>query len=313
MHYAECVALYGPLTGFATWALERNNGELSRVNHNGQERDVPTTLMRAWLLEARLCAILSNPAPDADLRELQALMSLLTSKEPPRGTLMMEEMRSVAANWHIRLPVPYQRALLVDLRQHDAYQPLLAFVQRHHPEHGFVDAADYLDDRPCLPHRSGGYHLYTHATYNGFKFCSMLWSRSRRDQFALAETGEGQTRDLCKIHLLLRVDSIDATLALVEFYLPAQGDYPWQTRSIDLGMKIYRNQTLGKVFIRLEQLKASTIVSRVETMQDGDCLVSFSCDRVSHAYFPTALIFIVLIIRSCAGWPGPRILAVGRR
>lgn len=169
MHYAECVALYGPLTGFATWALERNNGTLSRVNHNGQERDVPTTLLRSWELEGGLCAMIANPAPDADEREIRALESLLSAPQYARGTLMMEEMRGVAADWRIRLPPPLQKGSLVDLNQRGAYEPLLEYMQAQYPNYGFVDMGDYLGDRPCLPVRSAGYRLYTHATYNGFK------------------------------------------------------------------------------------------------------------------------------------------------
>ncbi|KAH8077774.1 hypothetical protein HD553DRAFT_252736, partial [Filobasidium floriforme] len=48
MHYVDAVRRFGPLSGFATWAFERNNGALSRVKHNGQERDVPSTLLRSW-------------------------------------------------------------------------------------------------------------------------------------------------------------------------------------------------------------------------------------------------------------------------
>ncbi|KAG7553631.1 hypothetical protein FFLO_02986 [Filobasidium floriforme] len=169
MHYAECVALYGPLTGFATWALERNNGTLSRVNHNGQERDVPTTLLRSWELEGGLCAMIANPAPDADEREIRALESLLSAPQYARGTLMIEEMRGVAADWRIRLPPPLQKGSLVDLNQRGAYEPLLEYMQAQYPNYGFVDMGDYLGDRPCLPVRSAGYRLYTHATYNGFK------------------------------------------------------------------------------------------------------------------------------------------------
>ncbi|KAH8090930.1 hypothetical protein HD553DRAFT_260338, partial [Filobasidium floriforme] len=34
MHYSQFVRLYGPLHGYGTWPFERNNGVLSRINHN---------------------------------------------------------------------------------------------------------------------------------------------------------------------------------------------------------------------------------------------------------------------------------------
>ncbi|KAH8081106.1 hypothetical protein HD553DRAFT_259885, partial [Filobasidium floriforme] len=49
MHYADFVRLYGPLSGFTCFAFERNNGTLSRVNHNGKTgSDLAAILHRAW-------------------------------------------------------------------------------------------------------------------------------------------------------------------------------------------------------------------------------------------------------------------------
>ncbi|KAH8079625.1 hypothetical protein HD553DRAFT_254952, partial [Filobasidium floriforme] len=48
MHHVETVKRYGPLSGYSTYAFERNNGKLARVKNNGQEKDLPITLMRSW-------------------------------------------------------------------------------------------------------------------------------------------------------------------------------------------------------------------------------------------------------------------------
>ena len=292
MHYVDTVKRFGPLSGYSTWVFERNNGKLSRVKNNGLEKDLPVTLARSWLLEMGLTAVVNSPAPDADELERAFLRELTTNKAATQGTLMLEEARGIATAHMIRLPEPYQKGILVDLNHYRCYVELLEFVTTRFPQLGLRDDAFWEDvDSPCLPRRSSAYTVYTHAIYNGFKFCSTLWSRSRRDRFALAVSDEGTgARDLCKIHLMLRVNlaiegagghrqRLDQTLALVEFYQGATGTYPWQSRDVDLGIKIYRDQTRCKRFIPLENLQASTIICRISTHQDGDCIVSVSCDR----------------------------------
>lgn len=281
MHYVDAVKKFGPLSGFATYAFERNNGELSRVKINGQERDVPTTLIRKWILGWQITNIVNNPHPEADPIELAGLEALRSNREVrARGTLMVEEEQGLAASRTIRLPAPYQKGHLVDLSQHEgSYWALLQYLDLNHAELNYRDAADYGDNFRSLPYRSSSYTLFTHAVLKGFKFCSLLWSRGRRDAYALARIG--QRRELCKLYLILQIDfpDIKETLALVQFYPPAAGDYPWRGREIDLGIRIYRDEPMAKCLLPLENLEAPTIVSRIETEQDGVCLVSVSCDR----------------------------------
>ncbi|KAG7562023.1 hypothetical protein FFLO_02495 [Filobasidium floriforme] len=286
MHYAECVMLYGPLSGFGTWAFERNNGALSRALHNQKPHDVPSTLMRFWWRELLLIAILSNPSPNATEREKQALADILADREQFRGTVMMEEARQASPK--MCLPQPYQKSRIVDLGQHAAYQPFLDYLSTHYPEIGFIDQYQYLDGRPCVPRRSNEYRLYTHVIYQGYKFCSALYSRTRRDQYALALTEDGHTRHLVRIKLFLSGDlfvgprrpPIHVELALVETFHTVPGtSLPWGVRSIDTGIRIYTQAVKDTRFIDLASLHASTIVSKIATSNHGDCLVSISCDK----------------------------------
>lgn len=169
MHYPRCVQLFGPLSGFGTWAFERNNGVLANINHNGREVDIASTCLRRWILESRLAAIINNPAPNATDVEIAALKTLLLNRVAIMGTLMLQEARGNAATRTIRLPVPYQKGRPVDLHLWDAYAPLLSYLNAERPEFQFIDAAFFMDPRPSLPTRSQGYRIYTHAVYNGFK------------------------------------------------------------------------------------------------------------------------------------------------
>ncbi|KAG7529033.1 hypothetical protein FFLO_05795 [Filobasidium floriforme] len=288
MHYPRCVQLFGPLSGFGTWAFERNNGVLANINHNGREVDIASTCLRRWILESRLAAIINNPAPNATDVEIAALKTLLLNRIAIMGTLMLQEARGNAATRTIRLPVPYQKGRPVDLHLWDAYAPLLSYLNAERPEYRFIDAAFFMDPRPSLPTRSQGYRIYTHAVYNGFKFCSSIYSRGQRNQYALAtkaNDGSGP-RHLCQIHIFLSIslkvehlpDMLNEDLVLVEFFDAAIGTYPWQHRDIDLGIRINRATKQGKTLVPLKNLKSSVIVTPLNTRADGACLASVSCD-----------------------------------
>ena len=171
MHYPEFVKQYGPLSGYSTWAFERNNGALSRVNHNGQAENLPATLMRSWVRENRLMAILHNPAPDADEIEREYLRKMREEKKPIRGTVMLEESRSLRADRIICLPPPRNPEMLVDLHQLDAYDAFINFLQQKHPEVNWRKDSDGGDNSPFtyVPSRSTAYKTYGYVSFNSFR------------------------------------------------------------------------------------------------------------------------------------------------
>ncbi|KAG7527870.1 hypothetical protein FFLO_06535 [Filobasidium floriforme] len=170
MHYADFVRLYGPLSGFTCFAFERNNGTLSRVNHNGKTgSDLAAILHRAWHRESSFCAVVNNPAPNATAEEKEALRSMVANRAVIRGTLMLDEARGNAANRTIRLPRPYKPKIRVHLGKYNAYLPLLRYMEQHYSHLNFVDAAYIFDERPTLPKTHQSYRIYTHALYSGFK------------------------------------------------------------------------------------------------------------------------------------------------
>ncbi|KAG7570959.1 hypothetical protein FFLO_01053 [Filobasidium floriforme] len=170
MHYSHFVMLYGPLQGYGTWPFERNNGKLSRIKHNLKPHETPSTVLRAWLLESHIAKVLSNPAPDADPRELAALERMREDRQKTRGTVMLDEVRGNKANRTMRLPAPYRPKQMVSLRRLSAYEPLLRYLTINYPQCNLVDVAHLQGENPCLPDRSHEcYTLYTHVVFNGFK------------------------------------------------------------------------------------------------------------------------------------------------
>jgi hypothetical protein len=65
MHYHHFIELYGPVGGYATWAYERNNGDLAKARYfKGNIAQMTTTASRKWLKEQLLRSVIDNPAPD---------------------------------------------------------------------------------------------------------------------------------------------------------------------------------------------------------------------------------------------------------
>lgn len=161
------IKLYGPISSFSCWAFERNNGTLARVNHNTKERDIPSTIIRAWIREACLGTVLHNPSPTATATELAAIEALIADPELARGTVMLNEIMKAALR--ARLPAPLKTSP-VNLDQYEhSHQALLRYVNEHHPDYQFVGNLAMVDRRPYLPVRSERYLIYTHVIYHGFK------------------------------------------------------------------------------------------------------------------------------------------------
>ncbi|KAH8082679.1 hypothetical protein HD553DRAFT_343440 [Filobasidium floriforme] len=285
MHYVRFIHLYGPVSGFGCWAFERHNGALSNVKHNGKV-DLPTTLIRAWIREFRLSAIINNPAPDAGVIEVNSLEALRQDPARGQGTLMLQEARGNVTP--CRLSNIYQPAITVDLERRGIYGLLLDFFQIHHPNLNFIDAAHIMDNRPSLPKWGSCYQLYTHMFQDGLKFGSCLYARSERDRHALIVTDQDRgISHLAQVQLFLKVKitrsdpgrSVDMMLALVDFYEPHGSiGFPWQEREVDLGMRIYKNRVRGRVFVPASSIRAATTVSLLQTA-DEECLLSMSCDK----------------------------------
>ncbi|KAG7531803.1 hypothetical protein FFLO_04108 [Filobasidium floriforme] len=282
MHYPLHVKLFGPIGGYSTWALERNNGSLSRVKHNMKEKDIPSTLLRAWLREALLAAVLHNPAPDISATERAAIELLLADRLTTLGTVMLNEIL-IRRNITARLPPP-MKISPVNLKKYPAaYECLLAYVQLHHPEYDFVGRITVGDRRPCLPVTSERYLLHTHVVHQGFKFCSALYNRTVRDQYALACLEDEASRELVQVRLFLSATlvvknrpDLELRLALVDKFQKGVPDQAWGYRSIDLGYRIYhdRHEAGGPLFIPIAALQASVIVSKFDQL-----ITCVSCDR----------------------------------
>jgi hypothetical protein len=183
---------YGPLSGFGTWAFERNNGVLSRVNNNRRTVDISITLVRNWRMQARLMAIVNNPAPDATPEELAALESMKPTASPESAITI--EDTSMGYRRTMTLPKPIARFRAPNLETElKCYKYLLDYLEQMYPHTTFGHYADadsdtvpvpvsYVANQPfpvgseyeqllktdtgCVFVRSYDYRVYTHVKFD---------------------------------------------------------------------------------------------------------------------------------------------------
>lgn len=72
-------------------------------------------------------------------------------------------------------------------------------------------------------------------------------------------------------------------LALVDLYRPVEGEkFPWFDRGIDIGFRCYQTTPSDTVYMPIECLQASTIVSHLDMDSQESVLISMSCDKDGH-------------------------------
>lgn len=101
--------------------------------------------MRHWIAEARLAAVLNNPASTPI--ERASLADYRRRGKPVRGTLMQEEVHNEGER--IQLCRPLAKAVPIDLGRAKIYDAVLDYVQEHHPMYRLHDWNNHLyDDLP---------------------------------------------------------------------------------------------------------------------------------------------------------------------
>jgi hypothetical protein len=120
MHYHDFIRLYGPVGSYATWAYERNNGDLAKARYfKGNIVQMTTTASRKWLKEQLVRSVIDNPVPDPSEAEAVYLSDLSNrlDRRLVQGTFLVEEHRARQSSRTIRLNKPTRSD--VDLRNSD--------------------------------------------------------------------------------------------------------------------------------------------------------------------------------------------------
>lgn len=119
------------------WAFERHHGVLVRVKNNKNTRNISETLLRDWIMQARLLSIISNPSPAAPPAELHALNRIRDNRAPRQSNvrvvkrIVSDDVTGETRTMTLSAPIaPSKSANLEALK---CYASLLEYLHHQHP------------------------------------------------------------------------------------------------------------------------------------------------------------------------------------
>ncbi|KAF8968602.1 hypothetical protein BDZ97DRAFT_1916035 [Flammula alnicola] len=143
MHFADMIALYGPVYAWWLFAFERFNGMLEKVNHNGHDGGrIELTMLRNWVQTHLIYELLLELPDDAHQHE-RVLIERILKSEGKRGGMMAEiaifhsEASTDSVSLPKRLPKPLN-LYAVNLRGQgadgtDLYSLLFEYLKQRWP------------------------------------------------------------------------------------------------------------------------------------------------------------------------------------
>ncbi|EUC58790.1 hypothetical protein RSOL_278550, partial [Rhizoctonia solani AG-3 Rhs1AP] len=265
MHIQEAILKYGSLYNTHVWAMERANGVLSAMNHNGQGGGVlEGTLMRGWWGIANLKNLikmfhdLPNRTPQDDTVLLDLLSALRGEPEHAlqRGTLAayIAQTKTAYTRLHgiqepVRLSTQSRMINLCKREYGGLYQMFLHFCMRKWPQVAIF--GDGMAGQLYLPPK-GLIRRYSYIEYNGVRYGSANHTSGRGYSYGYV----GQEHHAARIEWILGVDfpgrpELHTICVFIRrFQLPViEPNFPWSDWDINLG-------TASWEFDELDELEA---------------------------------------------------------
>ncbi|KDN38399.1 hypothetical protein RSAG8_09493, partial [Rhizoctonia solani AG-8 WAC10335] len=180
MHFEEFILKFGSVYNSHVWGMERANGIISHINHNGR-RDgmMEGTLMRGWWGYTTLRNLIDayrairDPSP-TDMAMIQDLLGALRGgpdHAQQRGTLMAYIAQCHTA--YTRLHGIQERTRLsdqsrvIDLQKHGLYETVFDFCTRKWPRAGIFGLG--MPQRVHLPPKGVVRH-YSYVEHDGIRY-----------------------------------------------------------------------------------------------------------------------------------------------
>ncbi|KAG9079518.1 hypothetical protein FRC06_007685 [Ceratobasidium sp. 370] len=180
MHLEESVLKYASIYNSHVWAMERANGMLGRIRHNGRSRGVlEGTLMRGWWSYTKLQNLIymlrnlrnRTPSDDAIIEDLLVALRGGPEHAQERGTLMafIAQCHTAYTRLHgiqeaTRLS---KQSRKVDLERIGIYELILDYCQQIWPEEGIFGNGQVRD--LYLP-PEGVATNYSFVEYDGIRY-----------------------------------------------------------------------------------------------------------------------------------------------
>lgn len=291
-HLSFYIARYGPVSTWSSWAFERNNGVLARINlFKGDFKRMPPTLMGMWYREAMVRTVLQNPAPTASDIERASLETFKRMLEPKKtqGTFLMEVHRARAANRFLKLPTLQPAWFKTNLRKvpglGSLYTVMFDYVQNMCPQ---IDLVDENDHRHGVRLPAHGHVTLPYIEFNGFKF----QGEGSQDRFSMVHGASGDV-SVCRIEGLFQLQlpedfsdcltSVQRTVAAVRYLESSDAYFSWYPHAIDLSMRVVHHvdEESPIEVVPAASLKSSVALAEVD-MDAGPVVVVIDLDKVRH-------------------------------
>ncbi|CCO36813.1 hypothetical protein RSOLAG1IB_12102 [Rhizoctonia solani AG-1 IB] len=300
MHLEAAMLKYGSLYNSHVWGLERANGVLSGMSHNGRGSGVlEGTLMRGWWGIAnlqnliRMFCSLPNRTPDDD-EVLESLLSALRGgpeQALQRGTLAayIAQTKTAYTQLHgIQEPVRFSnQSRVIDLCKEEyggLYQLFLGFCRRKWPHVG-IFGDGMAPGQVYLP-QNGLVRNFSYVEHNGIRYGSFHHTSGRGHSYGYI----GQERHAARIEWILSVDfpghpELRTVCAIVRrFQLPeVEPQFPWSHWDVNLGTASWEFDELGDLeTVSIDTFSGVFALFKIPTLQ-ADYWVTVSLDTLSPA------------------------------
>ncbi|CAE6410562.1 unnamed protein product [Rhizoctonia solani] len=300
MHLEEAMLKYGSLYNSHVWGLERANGVLSAMNHNGRGKGMlEGTLMRGWWGIANLQNLikmfrsLPNPTPD-DEEVLENLLSALRGGPDhalQRGTLAayLAQTKTAYTRLHgiqesVRLS---NQSRVIDLHKEEhngIYELFMEFCRRTWPHAGMF--GDGMPPSELYIPRKGLIRNFSYVEHNGIRYGSFHHTSGRGYCYGYV----GQEHHAARIEWVLSVDfpgrlELRPVCVIIRrFQLPEiEPEFPWSRWNINLGTASWAFNELDEPeAVAVDALSGAFALFKVP-MSEADYWVSVSLDTLSPA------------------------------
>ncbi|QRW07944.1 Transposase family tnp2 [Ceratobasidium sp. AG-Ba] len=289
MHLEEFVLKYGSTYNTHVWGMERANGIVSKINHNGKKNGIlEGTLMRGWWSHVAIQNLIRmlRELPDRTATDESIIEDLLSAL---RGELSTHS--SGERLWHIShnarrlIPDCMESELsaqlrVIDLEKHRIYQLVLDFCIEYWPDAGIFG--------PGMPRQrylapEGMVRNHSYVELNGVRYGA--WEHTSGVGYCY---GYIDGRSPVRIDRILSIEIpgvpyMHCICALVRSFCPAlvEAQFPWDTWAGHLGVSSWAYGQLTELTaIPVHRFSGALALFDI-TMSYGRYWVTVSLDNIA--------------------------------
>ncbi|KEP47373.1 transposase family Tnp2 protein [Rhizoctonia solani 123E] len=293
MHFEEFILKFGSVYNFHVWAMERANGIISHINHNGRSNGMMEgTLMRGWwgyttlrnLIDAYRAIRDPSPTDTVMIEDLLGALRSGTDHAQQQQTLMayIAQCHTTYTRLHgiqekIRLST---QSKVIDLRKDNLYETVLNFCVEKWPRAGIFGAG--MPQRIYLPPKGFVRH-YSYVEHDGIRYGGFYHTSGKGYCYGYIDG-----RQAVRIDRVLYIEfpgrpRLRGICVLVRHFRrpPVEPRFPWNTWANHLGISSWLHDELEPITaISANRLSGVFALFNIPR-SDGRYWVTVALDSVS--------------------------------